>query len=104
MLKFIEISAFGVLSYTGYQYYNLYKLNNIEHKVKTAPSIDLSYEDLSSELENKEILIATSVNKIYKNNEDLENISLIRNVEPSGTRVNNFSVNFFYSVYFSCWM
>jgi hypothetical protein len=92
MLKILEISAFSVLSYTGYQYYNLYKLKNMEHKVKTVPSIDLSYEDLNIELDNKEILVATSVNRIYKYNEELENISVIKTVEPSGTRVNNFNV------------
>jgi hypothetical protein len=93
MLKIFEISAFGVLSYTGYQYYNLYKLKNIEHRIKTSPSIDLSYEEFGTELDNKEILIATSVNRIIKKNEESENIAVNQIVEPSGTRVNNFKVH-----------
>ncbi len=92
MLKFLEFSAFSVVAYTGYEAYKLYNLKNIEHKVKTSQSIDLSYEEICPELENKEILIATSVNKILKNNQEVENLSVNKTIEPSGTRVNNFIV------------
>jgi hypothetical protein len=77
MEKLITITAgmtFGLIFNQLYKYYNI---QNVEHKIKTSIILDTSYEKLVKELDNKNILIASSISKITNNKSDRDLISLI---------------------------
>ena len=92
MIKLIEFTALGLFFYTGYEAYKLNRLYKLEKNIKTAISFDLSYEHIDKMLDNKEILIATSVTDILDKGHNVENLILNVNNEESGTRENGFKV------------
>jgi hypothetical protein len=55
---------FGAFAFEGYKYYNL---TNIEKEIKTAISVDTSYEQLPTNFDKKNILVAASITDIIKN-------------------------------------
>jgi hypothetical protein len=85
MEKLLSISAGAIVGYSFYEMYNYYTAKQIEHKLKPAVSIDLSYEEIPENMVGKHILLATSIETI---DNDIENKILSKRVEESGVRDN----------------
>jgi hypothetical protein len=93
MEKLLALSANAIIGYSFYEMYNYYILKQLEHKIKPAVSIDMSYEEIPDKILNTKALIATSIDKINKGN---ENFVLSKKVEESGIRDNIVKVIFCY--------
>jgi hypothetical protein len=85
MDKLLAISAKVIIGYSFYEMYNYYILKQLEHKIKSAISIDMSYEKIPENLIDKNTLIATSITKIKHG---LDNYTLTKDIEESGVRDN----------------
>ena len=77
MEKLITITAGMTFGLMFNQLYKYYKIQNIDHKIKTSIILDTSYEKLDKELHNKQILIASSILKITNSSSDRDINSLI---------------------------
>lgn len=91
MEKIISASAKFVLLGVFYDFYSYYKIKQIEHEMKTSINLDLSFENLSPELNNKNLLIATSLkslNQQKENNKYLYVKSQLENVDNMNDRKN----------------
>jgi hypothetical protein len=90
MEKLLTLSANVIIGLSFYDMYNYYILKQLEHKLKPAVSIDMSYESIPDNLINKKALIATSIDKIK---DGLDNFTLVTRVEEAGIRDNIIKVN-----------
>lgn len=83
MEQLLSHSSKLVLTYMGYELFKYCNLKNIEHEVKISHNIDLSFEKLTKDLHNKNVLIASSINKIVNKDtkNELGNIYLKRGLE-----------------------
>lgn len=64
MEKILSNSAKFLFGYMFYEMYNYYKFSKYEEKIKKAINIDLSFEKIPNEILDRDVLIATSINKI----------------------------------------
>jgi hypothetical protein len=85
MEKLLALSANVIIGYSAYEMYNYYTIKQLEHKIKPATMIDMSFESIPEELIGKSALIGTSVSEL-KNG--LANFTLTHNVEEKGVRDN----------------
>jgi hypothetical protein len=67
MEKFLSHSAKFLFGYMIYEIYNYYKFTKYESMLKQCPNIDLSYEKIEDGIVNRNVMIATSINKINYN-------------------------------------
>jgi hypothetical protein len=67
MEKIISISVACAFGAMATQFFKYNRIKNLDHKIKTSINIDTSYEKFVGELDNKTLLIATSISKINKN-------------------------------------
>jgi len=64
MEKFLSHSAKFLFGYMFYEIYNYYKITKYEAIMKKSINIDLTFEKIDDGILNKEVLIATSINKV----------------------------------------
>ena len=85
MEKILFSSAIATFSLIGREIFKLYKLNNFSHLIKTSMQLDTSYEKITKDLKNKNVLIASSISKIIKldNNTSSENITKIDSINKT---------------------
>ncbi len=76
MDKFFTLSAGVTLGVMLKEMYMYYYIKQIDHKIKTSINVDLSYEKLVKELDNKPILIASSISNIVNTESKSDNNTL----------------------------
>lgn len=67
MEKFLSHSAKFLFGYMFFEMYNYYKFSQYESLMKKAINIDLSFEKIEDGIINRDVLIATSIYNISKN-------------------------------------
>lgn len=77
MDKIITLTAGVTLGVMFKEMYKYYYIKQVDHKIKTSINIDLSFEKLVKELDNKHILIASSISNITNNELKPDNNLLI---------------------------
>jgi hypothetical protein len=70
---FLTGSALSSMGYMLRDIYKYYKIKNIAHLIKTSIQLDTSFETVTKELNNKNILLASSIKNIEKNGQILNN-------------------------------
>jgi hypothetical protein len=69
MDKIFISSAYLTIGFMCRQIYKYYNIKQIAHKIKTSIQVDTSFEILSKEFIDKDILIATTITKIIDKND-----------------------------------
>jgi hypothetical protein len=76
MEKLITTSVGITLGMMCREMYKYYYIKQIDHKIKTSINLDTSYERLAKELDNRHILIASSISKMKSNNSETSSLIL----------------------------
>ena len=94
MEKLITITAGMTFGLMFNQLYKYYHIQNIDHKIKTSIILDTSYEKLDKNLDNKQILIASSISKITNNrsHRDFDSLIIKTQVVPKENEENMLKV------------
>lgn len=91
LLKYSSLSCMMLLGLNYYKYKELEKYNNL---IKQSIQIDLSYERLDPKLlENKDILLCTSIDSIIDNNEEKDYLNVKEVIENEHDRKFHYKVN-----------
>jgi hypothetical protein len=73
MEKFLAGSAVTTMGFMLRDIYRYYKIKNIAHLIKTSIQLDTSFETVTKELNDKTILLASSIKNIEKDGKSLNN-------------------------------
>jgi len=93
MEKFITSSAGITLSLMCREMYKYYYIKQIDHKIKTSINLDTSYEKLAKELDNRDILIASSIYKIKSNSAEINSLIIKSHLIPKENDEKLYKVN-----------
>jgi hypothetical protein len=93
MEKFITSSAGITLGLMCREMFKYYYIKQIDHKIKTSINIDTSYEKLVKELDNREILIASSISKIKSETAETSSLIIKSHLIPKENAEKLFKVN-----------
>ena len=82
----ISHCAKASLLYFGYNFYQYYKLTNLDKTLTTSPQINLDFMPINKELENRNCVFFGSINKILLNNKEVDHIHLFQDFEAENKK------------------
>ena len=74
------------LLYFGYNFYQYYKLTNLDKNLTTSPQINLDFMPINKDLESKNCLFFGSINKILLKNKEIGHIHLYQDFEAENKK------------------